>query len=382
MKLRIAAVTLAALLPIACGSGDRSYEIDEVRTGRPPEIPRGATVSDHERLGFASTHQRNPRASNPHGSAMPTFAWDLPEGWKELPRKQFRDANFTLERDPSVECYMTIMPGSGGGLEGNVNRWRGQMQLPPLEAGEIAKLPKTKFFKRDVPFVELTGTYVGRGGAAKEDYAFLAVFLEAPGTTITLKMTGPAAVVMQEKDRFLELVASMRLDSSHGRAPSNPPPRGNDAIAAGMASGASGFAWDVPEGWEKGRDRSMRIVTFHPAGNTDAQCYVSMMGGTAGGIDMNVNRWLGEIGKPPMKPVEIAKLPRIDMLGRKAVLIEASGDEHKGMDGKTVEGAGLLGLVCLLDDRALFVKMIGPAKLVATEKENFLAFSRSLRTGE
>ena len=52
------------------------------------------------------------------------------------------------------------------------------------------------------------------------------------------------------------------------------------------------------------------------------------------------------------------------------------------MDGKEVEGAGLLGIVCLLDDRALFVKFVGPAQLVRKHKDEFLAFSRSLRIEE
>jgi len=387
MRFRIAAATLAAFLPIACGNGDRTYPIDEVRTNRPPEIPRGAGLSDLDRLGFGS---REPGAANPHGAdpsnphgGQPTFAWDLPEGWKVLPPRQFRDAHFTLERDPSVECYLTVIGGSGGGLEGNVNRWRQQMQMPPLDAAAIAQLPTVKFFKRDAPYVELTGTFVGRGGEAKADYGFHAIFLEMPGTTLTFKMTGPAAVLAQEKEHFLQLAGSLRLETGHAAAstPPKPAPGGDDGIAAGMASGASGFAWDKPESWTRGRERSMRVVTFHPEGNEAAQCYVSMMAGTAGGIDMNVNRWLGEIDKDPLNPKEISELPTVDMLGTKGVLIEATGT-HRGMDGKETEGAGLLGIVCLLDGRALFVKMVGPAALVRSQKDEFLAFARSLRIEE
>ena len=129
----------------------------------------------------------------------PKFKWDLPTGWKELPPRQFRDANFTLADDSSVECFLTVMPGGGGGLAGNVTRWRGQMKLPEISAEEIGALPRVEMFGRQATLVELTGTFVGRGGAPKEDYGFLAIFLELPGTTLTLKMTGPEASVMPRR---------------------------------------------------------------------------------------------------------------------------------------------------------------------------------------
>jgi hypothetical protein len=106
-----------------------------------------------------------------------------------------------------------------------------------------------------------------------------------------------------------------------------------------------------------------------------------MMGGSAGGIDMNVNRWLDQVGNPALKPAEISQLPKIDVLGAKGVLIESYGT-YSGMGDESKKGAGLLGIVCMLDGRAVFVKFIGPADLVKREKDNFIAFSRSLRPQE
>jgi len=393
MKTVPAALLFAASLLVACGDSDSTYNIEEVRGDRGAEIPRGAGRSDSQRLGLNRMGGANPHGGNAPGGATqpaaPTFKWDLPPGWKELPRKQFRDANFTLERDPSVECFLTIMPGGGGGMSGNVNRWRGQMEQPALTPEQINDLPKVKMFGRDATLVELTGSFVGRGGAAKEDYGFLALYLELPGTTLTLKMTGPSEVVTQEKTNFIRLASTLRLDSAHGAtggahgtapdagAPQTPP-SGSDGIASGMASGKSGFVWDTPKGWTPGRGSSMRVVTLHPGGNKDAQCYVAMMGGDGGGLDMNVNRWLDQVGAAARKPAEIAKLPTIEMLGGKGVLVESYGN-FSGMGAEAKKGAGLLGIICLLDGRAVFVKFIGPADLVKREKDNFLAFSRSLR---
>jgi len=385
---------IAALILVGCGNSDRTYTIEEVHADRTPDIPRGAGQSDLQRLNLdrvpGGPHGGAQHGGDPHGGmgaggreqpTGPTFAWDLPQGWKELPPRKFRDANFTLERDPSVECFLTIMSGGGGGLAGNVNRWRGQMKQPALKPEEIDRLPRVKMFGGDATLVELTGTYIGRGGAAKEDYGFFAIYLERPGTAITLKMTGPAAVVIQEKDNFIKVAGSLRLDAGHGShddGAGQKPTAGSDGIGAGMASGASGFTWKTPKGWTKGRERSMRIVTLHPEGNKDAQCYIAMMGGDGGGLDNNVNRWLDQVGAPPRKPAEISSLPTIDMLGAKGVLIESYGN-FSGIGAEAKKGAGLLGIVCLLQGRAVFVKFIGPADLVKREKENFVAFSRSLR---
>ena len=178
MKTALSASLFAALLSVGCGDSDRTYAIEEVRADRAPEIPSGPPASDLQRLGLNRMPGGSQHGGSPHGGAPPaghgqptgpTFKWDLPEGWKVLPPKQFRDANFTLERDPSVECFLTIMSGGGGGLTGNVNRWRGQMKQPALSPEEIGRLPRVKMFGGDAALVELTGTYIGRGGAAKHE---------------------------------------------------------------------------------------------------------------------------------------------------------------------------------------------------------------------
>ena len=396
MKHAPAALTLAALLSVGCGDSDRTYSIEEVREDRAPEIQRGRGRNDLQRLGLekrpnANPHGANPHGGDPHGGAMggakpgaPAIAYDLPDGWKELPPKQFRDANFTLQRDPSVECFLTIMGGSGGGLQGNIVRWRGQMGLEAPTDDEIARLPKIKLFGADATLIEMTGTYTGRRGGPKENYGFLGAFMEVPGAALTLKMTGPAEAVTQEKDNFIKLAASFRRNQAHGghgHGATRKPDAGSDGIGAGMATGKSGFSWEVPAGWTKGPEKGMRVVTMHPGGNKMAACYVAMMAGDAGGRDNNVNRWFDEIGMPPLKPAEVEKLERVAMLGGEGVLVEGYGD-FSGTGAPPQKDAGLLGVVCILQGRAVFVKFIGPRELVKREKDNFLAFAGSLKQGK
>jgi hypothetical protein len=113
-----------------------------------------------------------------------------------------------------------------------------------------------------------------------------------------------------------------------------------------------------------------------PSGKSE--CYVTVLSGPAGGVDANLNRWQEQMGQPPLEATAIQALPRLTVLGREAPFMEATGD-FTGMDGQTQGSSALLGVICPLEDRALFVKMTGPRDEVLAEKENFVAFCESLR---
>lgn len=70
--------------------------------------------------------------------------WTLPEGWREKPGSGMRFA--TLEFGPAdgpLELSVIplgVPPGDPSAyVLSNVNRWRQQVQLPPIEAGELDK---------------------------------------------------------------------------------------------------------------------------------------------------------------------------------------------------------------------------------------------------
>lgn len=132
------------------------------------------------------------------------------------------------------------------------------------------------------------------------------------------------------------------------------------------------LAWNTPDGWQKGRDRNMRLVTFHPDGNQGVDCYITVLGGAAGGVQANLNRWCDQMGSGPLSAAEIAALPSIDVLGRACRVLGLKGT----FSGKPDHA--LYGVVCPLPDRLLTIKMIGPAKLLETERENFEKFCKSL----
>ena len=121
----------------------------------------------------------------------------------------------------------------------------------------------------------------------------------------------------------------------------------------------------------------MRIATFSVGGNEDVDCYLTSLSGNAGGIEANVNRWRGQVGLPPATPEELAQMPRIEMLGRQATLVEAAG-QFQGMNGEAKPGWMLLGALLELDGEMLFAKMTGPEQAVRAEKDLFVSFCNTL----
>ncbi len=143
----------------------------------------------------------------------------------------------------------------------------------------------------------------------------------------------------------------------------------------------SPFTWTLPEGWTEAQATPMRLGNFKLASNPDAECYVTLLQGAAGGVDANINRWRTQMGQPELKPEEIAALPKLTVLGQPASLVEIKGS-FAGMMGDAKPGYMLLGVVCSLEGQALFVKMTGPEAAVAAEKERFSALCQSLKLRE
>lgn len=118
----------------------------------------------------------------------------------------------------------------------------------------------------------------------------------------------------------------------------------------------------------------MRLVTY-TVGETE--CYVTVLSGDGGGIPMNLNRWLGQLGLPALSEETLENLPPLDVLGAPAPLLEAVGP-YTGMGSEPRPGTALLGVASIASGQGVFIKMIGPEAEVATEKENFIAFCESL----
>src|SRR5260370_18840650 len=67
--------------------------------------------------------------------------WRVPPDWKEQPLSEMRLASFKAEgaNGESADISISSFPGDAGGLESNVNRWRGQVHQAVLDEEPLAK---------------------------------------------------------------------------------------------------------------------------------------------------------------------------------------------------------------------------------------------------
>jgi len=123
----------------------------------------------------------------------------------------------------------------------------------------------------------------------------------------------------------------------------------------------------APSGWRRAPDRPARAFTLFAGAGEALECYVTSLGGDAGGALANVNRWRGQLGLTSITQTDLSALPSTRVMGRDAVLVECDGTS-----------ASLMGAACNGSDRSVFVKMTGPRDLVRAQRTAFLAFCSSL----
>jgi hypothetical protein len=385
----------ALLLFAACSEIPDQVEITQTRTLGPNHREGMPKMETRERLGLTPVQQKDESAN--------AFVWETPEGWEELAPAQFRAINLRVAAQPDAQCYLTRLSGDGGGELANVNRWRSQMGLEGITEAQLQELPQISLFGRPARFLSLDGDYAGmRSGTQDQSeggWRMYAALLTLPMATLTVKMTGPRDVLEAERKNFLDFVESIQFSgmspssstpkvhssgsgaSSQGSGtPKNVPAAGSNPSGSTARSGGAGeLQWSAPEHWKSGRTSSMRLATFHPNGADDTELSLIRLAGEAGGLVANVQRWYGQIANPEPSAAEVQALPKLDVLGTQATLIELTGS-YSGMSSEAREGYMMLGLIVQpTPEFSLYLKLTGPEAKVRAEKDAFMAFCKSLR---
>ena len=367
----LAACVAAAFLASACSHAGPTAEITETRAASQPSSPVLPGATPRQRFPGMGGDMGHDAASD--GASDDVIDYDLPSGWMAVAPTSDRMINLRPAGDPEASCYLSFLGGSAGGLVANVNRWRKQFGVEPLDDAAVAALPTLPLLGRDATLVEVEGTFAGMGeGAPRPGFALLGLLVSESGGSLFLKFTGPAPLVALERERFLAFARSLRLAESHGGSAGamGAPP------SSGGASG--GLRWTAPAGWTEQAPRAMREVTLSVPGG--GECYIARLASDAGGLRPNLDRWSNQVGRGPLSDEAFAALPKVEMLGQSVPVLELEGD-FSGMDGNVQAGQGLLGVACIRSNDSLFVKLTGPESVVRAAREDFLAFVRSLEEG-
>ena len=142
------------------------------------------------------------RASGGGADGLPN--WQVPAGWKAAGPKPMRLASFDIpDAAGNGDVSISKLSGNGGGLLANVNRWRGQVGLAPLEAGALAANSKTVATAGGD-----SGTWVELVGTEK---TILGAIVARGEVSWFFKLTAPAPVAAQNRDVFEQFVRSIRF---------------------------------------------------------------------------------------------------------------------------------------------------------------------------
>ena len=270
--------------------------------------------------------------------------WKTPEGWQELPPSGMRAATFRMPPEQNIELSVIPLPPSD--LLGNVNRWRGQIGLPPTTADRLTEDVRQVTIGGEQGWVvDISGP--GTGAPAPGNAP------AAPPTAAAPTTPAPAAP---------PLLARPAEDRDRPLPPTTP-----------TAAQSGPIRYTPPEGWVEGQLGSMRAASFVvQPGNQQADFSVIPLAGAAGGPLDNVNRWRGQISLPPISQQEFDQQAQlVEIGGKRGYYFHLVGPES------VQPRQGILAAFTEHDGRTWFFKMQGPAETVAAQKPAFEAFIRS-----
>ena len=130
--------------------------------------------------------------------AEPQFKWKVPEGWQTLAAGQMQVAKFAVPAKDSAkaEVFVSVFPSESGGTLANVNRWRQQIGLDPVDEAGLKPLVS--------PIEGAPGaTLIDLKNDAK---AMLGAIVPREGRWWFYKLMGDAPAVNAEREAFVRFV--------------------------------------------------------------------------------------------------------------------------------------------------------------------------------
>jgi hypothetical protein len=194
-------IVAATLLLAACGG--EKVSVYRVPKEKDPELP--AAAEDAGAAGQPASGARMADASVPT-AAGESLAWEAPAAWKSKPASAMRKGSYTVPgAGAESDLSITAFPGDVGGELANVNRWRGQVGLSPLQSGEL----ESSVSRVEANGLKFTVVELAPKGDANAT-AILGAIVPFGGSTWFFKLMGPGAAVKGSRPAFIEFLHSVR----------------------------------------------------------------------------------------------------------------------------------------------------------------------------
>jgi hypothetical protein len=145
------------------------------------------------------------------------ITFEIPTTWKPIqPKSSMRKAQVQIAASAGdaegADLSLYVFPGGAGGVDANVERWRGQFtddegDTPPVETERI----KSK--NAEVTRVEVAGTFKDpfAPGGPKEGFRLLGAIVITEERGYYFKMVGPDKTIKDAEKDFDAMVASISV---------------------------------------------------------------------------------------------------------------------------------------------------------------------------
>lgn len=325
--------------------------------------------------------------ADPHGggaTAAAKLPWVVPDGWNAKASSGMRIASYEVKAADGRSVDISVVPlgGQSGSLLDNVNRWRNELKLAPItEAGLGTEVKGVPIGTTTGKLVNLVSEGANLEGKFKE--RTLAAILDLEGTTIFFKLRGEDQLATENEPKFRAWLQSVQTslpaanEAAASAAPNPIPPMASTSTAGVPPPPATAVPqWEPPAHWKAGGQRPMRLATFEVPGGKDqvADLSISALGGSAGGMLANINRWrTQQLGLSAATEADLPKISsEVPISGGKATLVDFAGEGE-------LKGTRMLAAVVAQNDRTWFFKLTGPDAVVGAERENFVKFLKSVK---
>lgn len=197
---------LAALAAAALASGCRKEEVTTYRIPKEPVAAATAPAAGGAPAPSAPGASGGTMASTPVATASGSaLVWNAPAHWVAKPAGAMRKGSYGVKgEEGEADMAITAFPGDVGGDLANLNRWRGQLSLPPVNQSEFAAATE------HVDHHGLHMTVVDLVGSGEKPQRILGAMVPHSGATWFFKLTGPAALVAREKPAFTAFLATVK----------------------------------------------------------------------------------------------------------------------------------------------------------------------------
>jgi hypothetical protein len=369
-------VPLVSVLVFAA-TGCKREEIQVYQA--PKEAPAGAPAA-------AAGAAASPHGGAPAGGRVP---WTVPDGWgTKASSSSMRIASYEVKADDGRSLDISVIPlgGQSGSLLENVNRWRNELKLAPVTEADLdAQVKPVLIGSTTGKLLNIVSEQATLEGKFRE--RTLAALLNLEGTTIFFKLRGEDRLAGENEPKFLAWLKSVQTDpsaSAPASASAVAAPAAPSPIPPMVSSGTAGVPpppatdvpkWDPPAHWKAGGQRPMRLATFEvPGGGGQvADLSISALGGSAGGLLANFNRWrTQQLGLSAATEADLPKIcSQVPITGGTATVVDFSGEGE-------FQGTRMLAAIVSQADRTWFFKLTGSDAVVGPERENFLKFLKSV----